>query len=176
VFQWFSSKNCLIVFGFRVHPSHSHPPFAPPDSLGPFTLHVRDAQRSVVVQENKLAFRFLKSNSIFMSRKSVHIGLVAGAALDHFAALLRIKRREKKLTVAELADRLGISIPTARNLLCGNPAVAIGTYFEAATILGLALFEPDQDRFQTSRDRVGKIESLLPKRVVKPVEAFDDDF
>ena len=98
------------------------------------------------------------------------------AALGHFAALLRIKRREKALTVAELADRLGVSIPTARNLLRGNPAVAIGTYFEAATILGLALFEPDQDRFQTSRDRVEMIESLLPKRVVKPAEDFDDDF
>jgi transcriptional regulator with XRE-family HTH domain len=111
-----------------------------------------------------------------MPRKSVRIGIVAGAALDHFAALLRIKRLEKVLTVAELADRLGVSIPTARKLLRGNPAVATGTYFEAATILGLALFEPDQDRFQTSRDRVGKIESLLPKRVVKPAEDFDDDF
>jgi transcriptional regulator with XRE-family HTH domain len=106
----------------------------------------------------------------------VRIGIVAGAALDHFAALLRIRRREKALTVAELADRLGVSIPTTRKLLRGNPAVAIATYFEAATILGLALFEPDQDRFQTSRDRIGKIESLLPKRVVKPVEDFDDDF
>lgn len=111
-----------------------------------------------------------------MPRKPVRIGIVAGAAFDHFAALLRIGRREKALTVAELAVRLGVSIPTTRKLLRGNPAVAIGTYFEAATILGLALFEPDQDRFQTSRDRVRKIESLLPKRVVKPAEDFDDDF
>jgi len=80
------------------------------------------------------------------------------------------------MTVAELADRLGVSIPTTRKLLRGTPAVAVGTYFEAATILGVPLFEPDRDRFQASRNRVEKIESLLPKRVVKPAEDFDDDF
>jgi len=111
-----------------------------------------------------------------MPKNSVRIGLVAGAALGHFAALLRIGRREKAMTVAELADRLGVSIPTTRNLLRGAPTVAIGKYFEAATILGIALFEPDQDRFQISRHRVEKIDSLLPKRVVKPSEDFDDDF
>jgi transcriptional regulator with XRE-family HTH domain len=111
-----------------------------------------------------------------MSKKPVRIGIVAEAALGHFAALLRIRRREKALTVAELADRLGVSIPTTRKLLRGNPAVAIGRYFEAATILGLALFDPDQDRFQASRSRVEKIESLLPRRVVKSPEEFDDDF
>ena len=111
-----------------------------------------------------------------MPKKPVRIGIVAAAALDHFAALLRIRRREKALTVAELADRLGVSIPTTRNLLRGTPAVAIGTYFEAARILGVALFDPDQDRFQASRDRVEQIESLLPKRVVKSPEEFDDDF
>lgn len=111
-----------------------------------------------------------------MSKKGIRTGPVAEAALDHFARLLRIGRREKTLKVVELADRLGVSIPTVRNLLRGTPTVAIGTYFEAATILGVALFEPERDRFQSSRSRAERIESLLPKRVVKSNRDFDDDF
>lgn len=33
------------------------------------------------------------------------------------------------MTVRELSDRLGVSIPTTRNLLNGAPSVAAGTYF-----------------------------------------------
>lgn len=111
-----------------------------------------------------------------MPKKPVRLGVVSEAALNHFAALLRIGRQEKAITVAELADRLSISIPTTRNLLRGAPAVAIGTYFEAATILGVPLFEPERDRFQATRNRVEQIESLLPKRVIKLPEDFNDDF
>jgi len=111
-----------------------------------------------------------------MPKVPIQTGVVAQAALSHFASLLRVRRKEKKLTINELADRLGASIPTVRKMLNGVPTVAIGTYFEAAHILGVPLFDPDSDRFAVTASKTAEIESLLPKRVVKREEDVNDDF
>lgn len=111
-----------------------------------------------------------------MSKGKIQVGILAKAALSHFAALLRVRRLEKKLTLDELADRLGVSTPTVRKVLEGTPSVAIGTYFEAAHILGVKLFDPDRDRFAVMAAKTAKIESLLPKRVRNRQEEMDDDF
>ena len=111
-----------------------------------------------------------------MSKAPIQTGMVTRAALSHFASLLRVRRKEKKLTLDELADRLGASTPTVRKMLDGAPTVAIGTYFEAAHILGVPLFDPDADRFAVTASKTAEIESLLPKRVVNRQEEVDDDF
>ncbi len=111
-----------------------------------------------------------------MSKTSVHTGIVAKAALSHFAAMLRVQRRERKLTLDELADRLGISTPTVRKILEGSPGVAIGSYFEAARILGVPLFDPDPDRFAVTASRTAEIDALLPKRIRTRQHEIDDNF
>jgi len=52
----------------------------------------------------------------------------------------------------------------------------IGTYFEAAHILGVLLFDPDSDRMAVIASRTAKVESLLPKRIRRRETRFDDDF
>ena len=52
-----------------------------------------------------------------MPKMPIHTGVVAKAALLHFAALLRVRRKERSLTLDELADRLGVSTPTVRKML-----------------------------------------------------------
>lgn len=111
-----------------------------------------------------------------MSKTAVHTGIVAKAALSHFAAMLRVQRRERKLTLDELADRLGISTPTVRKILEGSPGVAIGSYFEAARILGVPLFDPDPDRFALTASRTAEIDALLPKRIRTRQHEIDDNF
>ena len=111
-----------------------------------------------------------------MPKAPIHTGIVAKAALSHFAALLRVQRKERSLTLDELADRLGISTPTVRKMLNGSASVAIGTYFEAAHILGVTLFDPDSDRFAVTASRTAEVESLLPKRVRTRQQEIDDDF
>jgi transcriptional regulator with XRE-family HTH domain len=111
-----------------------------------------------------------------MSKTKVRMGIVAQAALEHFATLLRIQRKERNLTIHEMADRLGISTPTVRKILEGSPGVAIGSYFEAARILGIPLFDPDTDRFAVTRSRTAEMESLLPKRVRISQQEPHDDF
>ena len=111
-----------------------------------------------------------------MSKTQIRLGIVAKAALSHFAALLRVQRKERNLTLKELADRLGVSTPTVRKILEGSPAVAIGSYFEAARILGVPLFDPDPDRFAVTSSRTAEMEALLPKRVRNSQPEINDDF
>jgi transcriptional regulator with XRE-family HTH domain len=111
-----------------------------------------------------------------MAKAPIRIGMIAKAALSHFAALLRVQRKERKLTLDELADRLGVSTPTVRKILEGSPSVAIGSYFEAARILGMPLFDPDPHRFAVTASRTAEVESLLPKRVRTRQQEIDDNF
>jgi transcriptional regulator with XRE-family HTH domain len=85
-------------------------------------------------------------------------------------------RRERRWTLAELAERAAISVITLRQVERGAPTVAIGTVFELATLVGLPLFGA-VDRAQSieirglARDRL----TLLPARVREPSRGPDDD-
>lgn len=85
-------------------------------------------------------------------------------------------RRARRWTEAELAERVGISAITLRNIERGVPTVAIGTVFEAATILGIDLFGADaaglHSLVERGRDRL----ALLPTRVRQPSGPVRDDF
>lgn len=84
-------------------------------------------------------------------------------------------RRERRLTIIELAERAGVSRVTVSAVESGSPTVAIGTVFELATILGLDLFGAEAqvvDALARSRDRL----ALLPSRVREPLAPVDDNF
>lgn len=84
-------------------------------------------------------------------------------------------RRERRLTIDELAERAGVSRITVRAVEAGTPTVAIGTVFELATLLGIDLFgAPAQlpELLARGRDRL----ALLPARVRESSAAVDDDF
>jgi transcriptional regulator with XRE-family HTH domain len=85
-------------------------------------------------------------------------------------------RRARRWTVAELAERAGISVITLRNAERGVPTVAIGTMFELATLLGIALFGADQAQAQSMLDRGRDRLALLPARVREPAGPVHDDF
>ena len=111
-----------------------------------------------------------------MSKHPGHFSKVAEAALGHFATLLRVQRKERNWKLEELADRLGVSIPTVRKMLEGSPRVAIGTYFEAAHLLGVSLFDPDQNRFALMAAKTLRVDNLLPQRIRTREEVIDDNF
>jgi transcriptional regulator with XRE-family HTH domain len=111
-----------------------------------------------------------------MPKNSIRLGAVAEAALAHFSTILRVRRKEKRITLNELADRLGVTAPTVRRLLDGSPGVAIGTYFEAAYVLGIPLFNPERRRFEADAGRVQEMDALLPMRVRPKKIVIDDDF
>lgn len=97
----------------------------------------------------------------------------------HAASLLgarvRLARHERGWTVQELADRIGVTQPTMRKIERGDPTVGLGVAFEAATVVGVPLFDEDRSRLRLERSRVEDRLALLPQLVRKPAPA-DDDF
>lgn len=85
-------------------------------------------------------------------------------------------RRERGWTAEELAERVGVSARTVSSLERGSPTVALGTVFEAATMLGVSLFGvegPELARLaRQGRDTL----ALLPSRVYRRRKPARDNF
>ncbi len=96
----------------------------------------------------------------------------------HAARLLgqrvRLGRRERRWTVEELAGRVGVSPVTLRKVEKGDLTVALGTAFEAAALVGVALFDDDPARRVLEAQHVAARLAVLPAAVRSG--AVDDDF
>jgi transcriptional regulator with XRE-family HTH domain len=90
-------------------------------------------------------------------------------------ARVRLARRERRWTLQELAERVGVTRVTMRKVERGDLTVALGVAFEAATIVGVPLFHEDRARRSLERGRVDDRLAVLPQVVHKPAEV-DDDF
>ncbi len=90
-------------------------------------------------------------------------------------ARVRLARRERRWTLQELAERVGVTQPTMRKVERGDPTVGLGVAFEAAAVLGVPLFHEDRLRRSLEANRVDDRLALLPKLVRKPADV-DDDF
>lgn len=100
---------------------------------------------------------------------------VTAEALEILASTIRAARLERKLTVRDLAERVGVSHPTIVKVERGDPGVAVGTVLEAATIVGVPLFavEPDERGRYLAHKRAEL--ALLPE-AARPRRSIDDDF
>jgi transcriptional regulator with XRE-family HTH domain len=62
----------------------------------------------------------------------------AWGMLQTLGANLRIARRRRKWSLAALADRVMVSVPTARKLERGDPSVSLGVFVAALWAMGLS--------------------------------------
>lgn len=90
-------------------------------------------------------------------------------------ASVRTERRGRRWTVAELAERVGVSEATMLKVERGDPGVRLGTAFEAAALVGVPLFAEDESRRTLEAARLEDRLAVLPQRVRQPRE-IDDDF
>lgn len=88
---------------------------------------------------------------------------------------IRLGRKERRWTVSQLAERVGVAHVTMSKVERGDLSVAVGTVFEAAAVVGVPLFDPDRTRRSLEADRVAGRFALLP-RLVRPTVVVDDDF
>lgn len=95
-------------------------------------------------------------------------------AISLLGQQVRLGRTQRRWTVSGLAERLGVSPVTLRKVERGDPTVALGTAFEAATLVGVPLFE-DPERRQAEQSRVAAHLAALPASV-RPAVPSDDDF
>lgn len=87
---------------------------------------------------------------------------------------VRLGRKRRRWTVAELATRVGVSEVTLRKVERGDLTVALGTALEAASLVGVVLYEDPARRSLEAR-RVAETLALLPASV-RPTAEPDDDF
>lgn len=95
-------------------------------------------------------------------------------ALELLGHLVREARVERGITMADLAERAGISRPLLQRIERGDPGCSIGVVFEVASILGLQLFEQDSSGLVKELYVQRQKSSLLPKSVRSP--EINDDF
>jgi len=85
-------------------------------------------------------------------------------------------RKERRMSQAELARRLGVSRPTVHAIESGNPSVSIGSVFEAATIVGIPLLADDPRELDQVARSIAAINRVLPRRARRKQREVNDDF
>ena len=70
-------------------------------------------------------------------------------AAELLGTQIRIGRLERRWTIQELAERVGVSVVTLRKIERGDPSVGLGVSFEAATLTGVPLFYEERSRLAT---------------------------
>jgi transcriptional regulator with XRE-family HTH domain len=97
-------------------------------------------------------------------------------ALALMAKLIRATRLDRGITTQELADRVGISRGLLHRIEKADPCCAIGTVFEVAAVLGIALFHADDTTLMMHSKLIDDKLSLLPREARKRKPEVDDDF
>ena len=90
--------------------------------------------------------------------------------------MIRLGRAQRRLTALDLAERIGVSRSTLQRIEKGDPKVEIGLVFEAAAIVGIKLFDADEQGLAELTERTDDRIALLPKHVHKAGKRVDDDF
>jgi len=104
------------------------------------------------------------------------VGRTASTAAKVFGNLIAQGRRDCGMTLDQLAEAIGASPRTVYSIERGEPSVSLGTYFEAASVLGIPLFSADKSELsqylRAGQDRL----ALLPDRVRAKDIQFDANF
>lgn len=90
--------------------------------------------------------------------------------------LIRIARKDRKITTSELAERAGISRGLLQRIEKGDLKCEIGAAFEVATIVGVNLFDADEPALTKQLKQASDKLALLPKSIRKKVRVVHDDF
>ncbi len=97
-------------------------------------------------------------------------------AVQLMGGLIRAARKERKLTVQEVAERVGISRGLLQRIEKGDLKCSIGAVFEVAAIVGVKLFDSEETSLTKHIRQTEAKLALLPKSVRKKTKVVDDDF
>jgi transcriptional regulator with XRE-family HTH domain len=86
---------------------------------------------------------------------------------------VRIARLERRWSLQELAERVGVTHVTIHKVEQGDLTVKLGTALEAAAVLGVALFDPDRSRRLLEAGRLQDRLALLPTLARRPPDVDD---
>lgn len=111
-----------------------------------------------------------------MSTRARAYSRMTKEALILLGKQIRLARKARRMTEGELAERAGIARSTLQLIEKGDPKVDIGLVFEAATIIGVGLFDADEVGLAPKIARLDDKLALLPHAVRHRKREADDDF
>ena len=95
-------------------------------------------------------------------------------AVQLLGQMIAVARRERRWTLDELAERVGVTHVTMRRVERGDPNVRLGIAFEAAALLDIPLFDVDPARRRLETRRLDDRLAVLPHSVRKRAGVNDD--
>jgi DNA-binding XRE family transcriptional regulator len=96
-------------------------------------------------------------------------------AAELLGMLIRLGRKERKMTEEDLAGRAGISRRTLQKIERGNLKCEIGLVFEVANLVGVNLFGDEGNvNIRRNISRVEDKLALLPQLVRSTLKVNDD--
>lgn len=97
-------------------------------------------------------------------------------AVQLLSSLIKAARKERKLTMQDIAERASISRGLVQRIEKGDMKCSIGAVFEVAAILGVKLFDTDETSLsRTLRHNEEKL-ALMPKSIRRKTRVINDDF
>ncbi len=100
----------------------------------------------------------------------------AREAAEVLGLMIRNTRIERGITIAEVAERAGISRGLLHRIEKGEMGSSIGAVFEVAAIVGLRLFEAEPTTLTRHLSIEREKLTLLPQSVRKGTTKVKDDF
>jgi transcriptional regulator with XRE-family HTH domain len=116
------------------------------------------------------------SVNIVMATRARTYSTLTTEALTLLGKQVRLARKQRRMSEADLAARVGIARSTLQLIEKGDAKVEIGLAFEAAIIAGVSLFVPEASSLAAQKERVDDKLALLPRSVRRPRKEVNDDF
>ncbi|KIH77212.1 transcriptional regulator, XRE family [Geoalkalibacter ferrihydriticus] len=110
-----------------------------------------------------------------MSSRKRTYSRITRDATELLGKLIRLRRKERKMTENDLAGRAGISRRTLQKIEQGDLKVEVGLFFEVATLVGVNLFGDHPPAISMHLSQINDKLALLPQSVRTPVKV-DDEF
>lgn len=117
----------------------------------------------------------IHANVLFSMPRSV-LSPLTKEALHLLADSIKTQRLRRRWSIEELSRRVGVSHPTIIKIERADPTVGIGTFLEAAILVGVPLFDADATVRLRHQERLTMELKLLPKAARMSTAEADDDF
>ena len=111
-----------------------------------------------------------------VKRKNQVYSGYAQEATKLLGVIIHNARMKHKLTVDEVAERVGVSRGRVRRMEKGHMGCSIGAVFEVATLVGVQLFDAKRTVLTQHLAMAQEQLTLLPKRARVSTKAVKDDF
>lgn len=100
----------------------------------------------------------------------------ASEAAELLGVAIHNARVERKLTIADVAERAGVSRGLVTRIEKGEMGTSVGAAFEVAAIVGLRLFDADPTTLTRYLSMERDKRTLLPQSVRTGAKEVKDDF